>query len=80
MSNQLCIFHSQKQTFLITAKDNDKILSEKTDPILACALLFGCGPVGTDSNTQVLNASIDYIISTMKFEKPHFLCCRDFVI
>ena len=35
-------------------------------------LLFGCNSFDTNANTNVLNATIEYVLSSKRFEEPLF--------
>ena len=36
------------------------------------SLLFGCNSFDTNANTNVLNATIEYVLSSKRFEEPLF--------
>ena len=61
------IFHDKRHTLLSTLNNNDS-----TDSYLTRTLLFGCTSFDSETNTLVLNATIDYILSTERFEEPLF--------
>ena len=50
----------------------DNNLLDLCEPVLIRALLFGSNSFDTDANTNVLNAAVEYILSTKKFDEPHF--------
>ena len=74
------MFTTERQTLLSTAKDDDQKFLEKTAPFQPMLFVLVTGPVDGDSNTQLLNASIDYTVSTMRLERSLFLSYRDFII
>ena len=45
---------------------------ESTDSYLTQTLLFGSTSFNSETNTLVLNATMDYILSTERFEEPLF--------
>ena len=49
--------------------DNNLDLCE---PVMIRTLLFGSNSFDTDANTNVLNATIEYILSTKRFDEPLF--------
>ena len=40
-------------------------------------LLFGSNSFDTNANTNVLNATIEYVLSTQRFEEPLFQCSQE---
>ena len=42
---------------------------ESVDSYLAQILLYGCTSFDTETNTLVLNSTIDYILSTKRFKE-----------
>ena len=64
------IFHDKRHTFRSTLNNiNSKIL-ESNDFHLTQTLLFGSTSFDSEINTLVPNASINYILSTERFEEP----------
>ena len=45
---------------------------ESPDSFIAQTLLFGCTTFDTETNTFVLNATTDSILSNERFEEPPF--------
>ena len=64
------IFHDKRHTLLSTLKNIDCKILESTNSYLT--LLFGCTSFDSETNTLVINAIIDYILSTERFEEPLF--------
>ena len=50
----------------------DNNLLDLCEPVLIRTLLFGSNSFDTDANTNVLNATIEYILSTKRFDEPLF--------
>ena len=50
----------------------DSKILESNDSYLTQTLLFGSTSFDSETNTLVLNATIDYILSTERFEEPLF--------
>ena len=42
--------------------------------VLIRTLLFGINSFDADANTNVVNATIEYILSTKRFDEPLFQC------
>ena len=67
------IFHVKRHTFLSTLNNIDSKILEPNDSYLTQTLLFGSASFDSETNTLVLNAAADYILSTERFEEPVFL-------
>ena len=50
----------------------DNNLLNLYEPALIKTLLFGSNSFDTNANTNVLNATIEYLLSTQRFEEPLF--------
>ena len=69
----LCpIFHDKRDTLLSTLNNIDCKILESSDSYLTQTLLFGCTSFDSETNTLVLNTTIDYILFTEKFKEPPF--------
>ena len=66
------IFHDKRHTLLITLNNIDSEILESTESYLTQTLLFGCTSFDSETNTLALNATIDYILSTERFENLFF--------
>ena len=66
------LFTNQRRTLLSTVKDIDSSLTNTNDSILTHILLFGKASLDTSANTLLLNATMNYIISTNRFEESLF--------
>ena len=62
----------ERRTLLSTLVNIDNNLLDLCEPVLIRTLLFGSNSFDTDANTNVLNATIEYIISTKRFDEPLF--------
>ena len=62
-------YTTERSTFLSTIDNN---LLDLCEPVLIRTLLFGSNSFNTDANTNVLNATVEYILSTKRFDKPFF--------
>ena len=66
------ILHDKRHTLLSTLNNIDSKILESNDSYLTQTLLFGSTSFDSETNTLVLNATIDYILSTERFEEPLF--------
>ena len=66
------IFHDKRHTLLSTLNNIDSKILESNDCYLTQILLFGSISFDSETNTLVLNATIDYILSTERFEESLF--------
>ena len=55
-----------------TIENIDNNLLDLCEPVMIRTLLFGSNSFDTDANTNVLNATIEYIFSTKRFDEPLF--------
>ena len=61
-----------RYTLLSTLNNINCEILESTDSYLTRILLFGCTSFDSETYTFILNATIDYILSTERFEEPLF--------
>ena len=66
------LFTNQRRSLLSTGNDIDSSLTNTNDSILTRILLFRKASLDTSANTLLLNAEMDYIISTNRFEESIF--------
>ena len=62
----------ERRTLLSTIENIDNNLLDLCEPVLKRTLLFGSNSFDTDANINVLNATIEYILSTKRFDEPLF--------
>ena len=62
----------ERRTLLSTLVNIDNNLLDLCEPVLIRTLLFGSNSFDTDANTNVLNATIEYLPSTKRFHEPLF--------
>ena len=62
----------ERRTLLSTLVNTDNNLLDLCEPVLIRTLLFGSNSFDTDANTKVLNATIEYILSTKRLDEPLF--------
>ena len=66
------MFTTERQILLDALTDTDQTLLENRDTTLANILLLDDLSFDRASNTQILNATITYILSTERFEEGLF--------
>ena len=66
------IFNDKRHTLLSTLNTIDCKILEWSDSYLTQTFLYGCTSFDTETNAFVLNATIDLILSTERFEEPLF--------
>ena len=66
------IFTNERYTLLSTLSSIDCNLLNNTDFVLTQTLLFGNLSFNSNKNLEILNATIDYILSTKRFGKLLF--------
>ena len=62
----------ERRTPLSILVNIDNNLVDLCETVLIRALLFGSNSFDTDANTNVLNATIEYTLSTKRFDEPLF--------
>ena len=65
-------FITERRTLLSIIENIDDCLLELCEPVLIKILPFGSNSFDTNANTNVLNATIEYVLSTERFEEPLF--------
>ena len=63
---------TERCTLLSTIENIDNNLLDVCEPVLIKTLLFGSNLFDSNANTNVLNATIEYVLSTKRFEEPLF--------
>ena len=59
------LFTNEKRTLFRTLRN-----LENTDSFLTNILLFGKESLNTNQNTAILNATMEFILSTKRFDEP----------
>ena len=63
---------TERRTLLSAIENIDNNLLDLCEPVLIKTLLFDSNSFDTNANTNVLNATIKYVLSTKRFEEPLF--------
>ena len=66
------MYNDERHTLLSTVKNIDCRLLDVTETVLMKTPLFGNCSIDTHTNTQILNASIKYILTTKRFDESLF--------
>ena len=66
------LFQNEMLILLSIVKNIDSKLLNYNDLRLTQILLFGDKSLDVNSNSSILNATIDFVISSRKFEEPLF--------
>ena len=66
------IFYDKRHTLLSTLNNIDSKILESNDSYLTQTLSFGSTSFDSETDTLVLNATIDDILSTERLEQPLF--------
>ena len=66
------IYNNERSSLLSTIRNIDCKLLENTDPSLTQTLLYGNPSLDINTNSLILNAAIDFILSTKRFEEALF--------
>ena len=64
---------------MIIVKNIDSKLLDYSDLRLTQILLFGDTSLDVNTNSSVLNATMNFVLSSKKFEEPRFLDCQFFL-
>ena len=63
---------TERRTLLSTIENIDNNLLDVCEPVLIKTFRFGSNLFDSNANTNVLNATIEYVLSTKRFEEPLF--------
>ena len=66
------MYITERRILLSTLENINSNLLDLCEPVLIKTLLFGSNSFDTNANANVLNATIEYIVSTKRFEEPLF--------
>ena len=61
---------TERRTLLSTIENTDNNLLNLCEPVLIKTLLFGSNSSDKNANTNVLSATIEYVLSTKRFQEP----------
>ena len=68
----ICNYINERRALLTTIENIDNNRLDLSEPILIKTLLFGSDSFYANANTNVLNATIEYIPFTKRFEETLF--------
>ena len=69
-------YNDERHTFLSTIKNIDYRLLDVTETVLIKTLLFGNCSVDAHTNTHILNFTIEYILTTKRFDESVLFLIR----
>ena len=67
------LFTNERTTLFSTLRNLDSKLCGNTDSLLTNSLLFDKESLNTDQNTAILNANMEFILSTKRFDESLFI-------
>ena len=67
------LFTNERSTLLSTLRNLVSKLFDNADFLLTNILLFGKESLNTNQNTSILNAAMEFILSTKRFDEPLFI-------
>ena len=67
------IFHAERSTFLNNINEIDSTIFNKSDSVVTRILLYGNESFKDEVNLLILNATIDFVLSTNRFDEPLYL-------
>ena len=65
-------YNTERRTFLSTIENIENNLLNLSEPVLIKTLPFGSSSFDANPNTNVLSATIEYVLSIKRFEEPLF--------
>ena len=69
---QCSLFLKESQVLMNKIRDTDSSLIDQNEDSLCYTLVFGKENMNDSENTHILNATIEYILSTERFNVPLF--------
>ena len=69
---QCSLFLNERQVLMNKIRDIDSSLIDQNENSLCYTLLFGKENMNDSENTHILNATIEYILATERFNVPLF--------
>ena len=63
---------NERHTLLSTIRKIDSTLLDLDESMLSKTLLFGSNALDISTNTRILNATIEYVLNTKRFDEPLF--------
>ena len=63
---------TKRRTLMNTVENIDNNLLDFSEPVLIKTVLFDSNSFDTNANTNVLDTTIEYVLSTKRLEEPLF--------
>ena len=67
------LFHAEQSTLLNNINEIDSTIFNKSESVVTRILLYGDESFKDEVNFLILNATIDYVLSTNRFDEPLYL-------
>ena len=67
------LFHAERSTLLNNINEIDSTIFNKSDSVVTRILLYGNESFKDEVNLLILNATIDFVLSTNRFDEPLYL-------
>ena len=67
------LFHAERSTLLNNINETDSTIFNKSDSVVTLILLYGNKSFKDEVNLLILNATIDFVLSTNRFDEPLYL-------
>ena len=71
------MYNDERYTLLSTIKNVDCRLPDVTETVFIKTFLFGNCSVDAQTNTQILNATIEYVSTTKRFDESLFYSSQE---
>ena len=67
------LFHTEQSTLLNNINEIDSTILNKNESVVTCFLQYGGKPFKDELNLLILNAAIDFVLSTNRFDESLYL-------
>ena len=67
------LFHTERSSLLNNINEIDSTIFNKSDSVVTRILLYGSKSFNDEVNLLILNATIDFALSTNTFDEPFYL-------
>ena len=67
------LFHAERSTLLNNINEIDSTIFNKSDSVVTCFLLYDNESFKDEVNLQILNGTIDFVLSRNRFDEPLYL-------
>ena len=67
------MFYAERSTLLNNINEIDSTIFNKSDSVVTRVILYGNESFKDEVNLLILNATIDFVLSTNRFDEPLYL-------